>query len=135
MKKRLPYLVLPIITLILEILPYGAVCNFANPEGEPWRQTFSYFDLTPFGYANFAPFLTALITCLIFVLMLVFCIKGNVRTAVKAKNLLYAAVVMSLGPLVFGFAYFSLVAGLITLSLIAQLMFLQFTIRAPVEKT
>ena len=135
MKKRLPYLILPIITLILEILPYGAVCNFANPEGEPWRQTFSYFDLTPFGYANFAPFLTALITCLIFVLMLVFCIKGNVRTAVKAKNLLYAAVVMSLGPLVFGFAYFSLVAGLITLSLIAQLMILQFTIRAPVEKT
>lgn len=135
MKKRLPYLILPIVTLILEILPYGAVCNFANPEGEPWRQTFSYFDLTPFGYANFAPFLTALITCLIFVLMLVFCIKGNVRTAVKAKNLLYAAVVMSLGPLVFGFAYFSLVAGLITLSLIAQLMLLQFTIRAPVEKT
>ena len=135
MKKRLPYLILPIITLILEILPYGAVCNFANPEGEPWRQTFSYFDLTPFGYANFAPFLTALITCLIFVLMLVFCIKGNVRTAVKAKNLLYAAVVMSLGPLVFGFAYFSLVAGLITLSLIAQLMLLQLTIRAPVEKT
>ena len=135
MKKRLPYLILPIITLILEILPYGAVCNFANPEGEPWRQTFSYFDLTPFGYANFAPFLTALITCLIFVLMLVFCIKGNVRTAVKAKNLLYAAVVMSLGPLVFGFAYFSLVAGLITLSLIAQLMFLQFTIRASVDKT
>ena len=128
-------MILPIITLILEILPYGAVCNFANPEGEPWRQTFSYFDLTPFGYANFAPFLTALITCLIFVLMLVFCIKGNVRTAVKAKNLLYAAVVMSLGPLVFGFAYFSLVAGLITLSLIAQLMILQFTIRAPVEKT
>jgi hypothetical protein len=42
---------------------------------------------------------------------------------------------MSLGPLVFGFAYFSLVAGLITLSLIAQLMLLQFTIRAPVEKT
>ena len=128
-------MLLPIITLILEILPYGAVCNFANPEGEPWRQTFSYFDLTPFGYANFAPFLTALITCLIFVLMLVFCIKGNVRTAVKAKNLLYAAVVMSLGRLVFGFAYFSLVAGLITLSLIAQLMLLQFTIRAPVEKT
>lgn len=128
-------MILPIITLILEILPYGAVCNFANPEGEPWRQTFSYFDLTPFGYANFAPFLTALITCLIFVLMLVFCIKGNVRTAVKAKNLLYAAVVMSLGPLVFGFAYFSLVAGLITLSLIAQLMLLQFTIRAPIEKT
>ena len=60
MKKRLLYLFLPIVTLILEILPYGAVCNFANPEGKPWRMTFSYFDLTPFGYANFAPFLTAI---------------------------------------------------------------------------
>lgn len=29
MKKRFLYLLLPIITLILEILPYGAVCIFA----------------------------------------------------------------------------------------------------------
>ena len=130
MKKRLQYLILPVITLILEILPYGAVCNFANPEGEPWRKTFSYFDLTPFGYANFAPFLTAIITCLIFVLLVVFCIKGNVRTAIRAKSLLYAAVVLSLGPLVFGIAYFSVVAALITLSLVGELILLQVTIKA-----
>ena len=48
MKKRLLYVLLPIVTLILEILPYGAVCNFANPEGEPFRKTFSYFDLIIF---------------------------------------------------------------------------------------
>ena len=28
LNKKLLYLILPIITLILEILPYGAVCNF-----------------------------------------------------------------------------------------------------------
>ena len=56
MKKRLLYLILPLVTVILELLPYGAVCNFMNPEGDPWRETFSYFSLTPFGYANFAPF-------------------------------------------------------------------------------
>ena len=133
MKKRLLYLILPIITLILEILPYGAVCNFANPEGEPWRRTFSYFDLTPFGYANFAPLLTAIITCLIFVLLVIYCIKGNVRTAIRAKNILFVAVVMSLGPLVFGITYFSLVAGLITLSLVAELLLLQFSIKKPIE--
>ena len=33
MKKRWLYLILPLVTLVLEILPYGAVCNFANPEG------------------------------------------------------------------------------------------------------
>jgi len=133
MKKRLLYLILPIITLILEILPYGAVCNFARPEGEPWRKTFSYFDLTPFGYANFAPLLTAIITCLIFVLMMVYCIKGNVRSAIKAKNILFVAVVMSLGPLVLGIRYFSLIGGLITLSLVAELLLLQFSIKKPTE--
>ena len=133
MKKRLLYLIPPIITLALEILPYGAVCNFANPKGEPWRKTFSYFDLIPFGYANFTPLLTAIITCLIFVLIVVYCIKGNVRTAIKAKNILFVAVIMSLGPLVFGIRYFSLVGGLITLSLAAELLLLQFSIKKPSE--
>jgi len=131
MKKRLLVLIIPIITLILELLPYGAVCNFARPEGEPWRKTFSYFDLTPFGYANFAPLLTAIITCLIFALLVVYCIKGNVRTAIIAKNILFVAVVLSLGPLVFGIRYFSFVGGLITLSLIAELLLLQFSIKKP----
>ncbi len=133
MKKRFLYLLLPIITLILEILPYGAVCIFAPSPTEQVKKTFSYFDLTPFGYANFAPFFTAIITCLIFALLLIFCIKGNVRTAIKAKNILYVAVVMSLGPLVFGIAYYSLVAGLISLSLLAELLFLQFTLKNQTE--
>ena len=63
MKKRFLYLILPIITLILEALPYGAVCIFASSPTEKHRETFSYFDLTPFGYANFAPLFTAIITC------------------------------------------------------------------------
>lgn len=130
MKKRCLYLILPIVTLILEILPYGAVCVFASSPTERVKETFSYFDLTPFGYANFAPLITAIISCLIFVMLLVFCIKGNVRIAIKAKNILYVAVVMSLGPLVFGIAYFSLVAALITISLVGELLLLQFTVKS-----
>ena len=61
--------------------------------------------------------------------LIVFCIKGNVSTAIKVKNMLYVAIVMSLGPLVFGIEYFSLVAGLITLSLDGELLLLQFTIK------
>lgn len=129
MKKRFVYLLLPIITLILEILPYGAVCIFATSQTETIRETFSYFDLIPFGYANFSPLFTAIITCLIFVLLLRFCIKGNVRIAVKAKNILYVAITMSLGSLLFGKEYFSLVAALITLSLVGELLLLQFTIK------
>ncbi len=40
MKKKLLYLVFPIIALILEILPYGAVCNFATGPNEIIRETF-----------------------------------------------------------------------------------------------
>ena len=128
MKKRFVYLVLPIITLILEVLPYGAVCIFASSPTDRIRETFSYFDLTPFGYANFAPFLTALITCLIFILLLIYWLKGNVVFAIKAKNILYVATVMSLGPLVFGLSYFSVVGALITTCLIAELLLLQLRI-------
>ena len=129
MKNRFLYVLLPIITLILEILPYGAVCNFADGPNNIIRQTFSYFDLVPFGYANFAPLLTAIMTCLIFVLILIYWIKGNAHIAIKAKNILMVASVMSLGPLVYGIRYFSLVGALITISLIAELLLLQFTIK------
>lgn len=127
MKKRFLYLLLPIITLILEILPYGAVCIFATSPTERIKETFSYFDLIPFGYANFAPLITAIMTCAIFLLLIIFCIKDNVRAAIKAKNMLYVAVVISLGPLVYGIEYFSLVAGFITLSLVAELFLLKFS--------
>ena len=129
MKKRLLYVLLPIVTLILEILPYGAVCNFANPEGEPFRKTFSYFDLTPFGYANFAPLITAIITCIVFLLIVIFCITGNPKWACKARNILYVGAVFSLGPLFLGVHYFSVFGALITVSLIAELILIQFTVK------
>ena len=134
MKKRCLYLILPIITLVLEALPYGAVCVFASSPTERIRKTFSYFDLTPFGYANFAPFLTALITCLIFIFLFIYWLKGNTVFAVKAKNILSVATVMSLGPLVFGLNYFSIVGVLITASLIAELLLLQIKINSSVEQ-
>ena len=37
--KRLLLSVLPLATLILELLPSGVVLRFANPEGEPWVRT------------------------------------------------------------------------------------------------
>ncbi|MBE6958925.1 MAG: hypothetical protein E7447_07235 [Ruminococcaceae bacterium] len=124
MKKRLLYLIFPIITLILEFLPYGAVCNFANPEGDPWRKTFSYFDLTPFGYANFAPFLTAIITCVVLAFLLVYLFTGKTKTITIAKVLLCVGVVLSLCPLLFGINYFSIVGALISASLITELVLL-----------
>ena len=133
MKKRLLYIILPIITLVLEILPYGAVCNFANPEGEPFRRTYSYFSLVPFGYANFAPLLTAIISCIILALMLVYFLTGKYRMIKVAKTLLFIGAVLSLCPLLFGIDYFSAIGALITVSLIGELVFIFMNIKSSKE--
>ena len=131
MKKRLLCLILPVVTLILEILPYGAVCNFANPEGEPWRKTFSYFDLTPWGNANFAPFLTAINTCAILTLLLVYLFTNKHRMITVTKVLLCIGTVLSLCPVLFGISFFSVVGALITTSLIAELVVLFVAVKVP----
>mgnify|MGYP003300393206 CR=1 FL=1 len=124
MKKRILYLLLPVVTLILEILPYGAVCVFATSPTERIRETFSYFDLTPFGYANFAPFLTALVTCIILILLLVYLFTQKPRTVSVAKVFLCIGVILSLCPLLYGIDFFSVVGALISASFIAELVLL-----------
>ena len=51
--KKISLVVLPAITIALEILPLGAVCIFAPSPTERVKETFSYFSPIPFGYANF----------------------------------------------------------------------------------
>lgn len=116
MIKKLSLLSLNVIAIILEALPFGAVLNFANPEGDPWRKTFSYFSLTPFGYANFAPLLTALSTCVLLVLLIVSILsKKSVKIPIFCVSIL--ATVLSLIPLCQGINYFSIVGVLIFLVL------------------
>ncbi len=124
--KRILYLVFPIITLILEILPFGAVCNFANPEGESIRKTYSYFDLTPYGYSNFAPFLTAIISCVIIVLLIIYLFSSKDKMSAVVKIMLCLAIALSLCPLLLGLNYFSLIGGMITLSLVIELLITLF---------
>lgn len=122
--KRFYYLFLPVITLILEILPFGAVCNFAVDGGGRIRETFSYFSLIPFGYANFSPFLTAVTTCAILLVILIYVISGKRAFAVVSKVLLCIAVGLSLCPLLYGVSYFSVVGGCISLTLATELLFI-----------
>ena len=129
MKKRWVHLLLPVAALVLEWLPYGAVCNFANPEGEPWRRTYSYFDHTPFGYANFAPFLTAVFTCVVIALLLVYLFVGARLWASITKKILVATFALSLCPLVLGIEYYSVVGLLITLCLCAEAVWLSVEVR------
>ena len=116
MKNKFIMLFTTLVALILEILPYGAVCNFANPDGEPWRYTYSYFDLTPFGYANFAPFIVALLTCVLIVLIIVSLLsKKTVRTPILTVSAI--ATVLSLAPLLYGISFFSIVGAFISVAL------------------
>ena len=113
--KKIRLLILPIITIILQILPCGAVLVFAPSPTERVRETFSYFNLTPFGYANFAPFITALLTCIILLLALISIKLEKMRKAVFWLSL--AAAIISLLPLVFGIDYYSVLGGIITITL------------------
>ena len=116
MKKKLIMLCTTLIALVLELLPYGAVCNFANPAGDPWRRTYSYFDLTPFGYANFAPFIVALLTCALTVMIVVSLVsKKPIRTPILTVSAI--ATVLSLAPLLYGISFFSIVAAFISVAL------------------
>lgn len=118
MKKKIIVLCILLCTLVLEILPYGAVCNFATPEGEPWRRTYSYFSLTPYGYANFGPLITAILTCvLLVILVLSLLLKKNWSKSISIISAI--ATLTSLAPLMFGFSSFSLVGAMISACILA----------------
>ena len=103
--------------LVLELLPNGVVLNFANPEGEPWRRTYSYFSLIPFGYANFGPFITAVLTCVLIVLILTCWFKFSKKLNVAIKSLSGVAIVTSLFPLMFGADNVTIIGVVITILL------------------
>lgn len=116
MKKKILLLITTILTLILEALPYGAVLNFANPEGESWRRTYSYFNPTPFGYANFAPFIVAILSCALLILIIVSILaKKPLKSAITILSSVTA--ILSLCPLLYGIRYMSLVGALISVAL------------------
>ncbi len=135
MKKRLLYLILPIVTLILEIIPYGAVCNFARPANDGsighFRKLYSYFDLIPFGYANFAPMITGILSCFVLLLIVIYCITGRKRVLSLVKNTLSICVVVSLCPLLFGLRFFSIVGTLITIFLLGELLLILLLTKTP----
>ena len=112
--KKSLFVVLPLVALVLELLPNGVVLNFANPEGEPWRRTYSYFSLTPYGYANFGPFITAILTCVLLVLVAIYLFKPRKGLNTAILNVSGFATVASLMPLMFGFDYITVIGVIIT---------------------
>lgn len=122
--KKFSLLICPLVILILELLPFGAVLNFANPEGEPFCETFSYFSLTPFGYANFGPFITAVLSCILLISVIIYVLKGKLKKFSIILGIVACAI--SLSPLLFGLQYYSVIAGLITFFLGLEVMLIDF---------
>ena len=116
--KKIGLVVLPAITIVLELLPLGAVCIFATSPTERVKETFSYFSLTPFGYANFAPLITAILTVAIFLLSLFALKKSGALKALFVLSII--AAVISLLPLVYGLNFYTLVGALITVTLVIE---------------
>ena len=127
-KLKTSLLVSVVVSIILEALPYGAVCNFATPE-KTIRTLFSYFDLTPFGYANFGPFLTACLSCVILLLSVLMFVSDKPVINKAATIISAMSVVTSLMPLMFGVSYFSVIGGIIS-----ALMIIQFVIIMIIKK-
>ena len=73
---------------------------FGNPDGDPFRQTFSYFDPIHWGYADFAPNLTALLTCVLAVLATVNAVKSTRRLTKTMAIVAILAAVLSLPVLI-----------------------------------
>ena len=122
MKRKQTVIVLAILAviLVLELLPYGAVLHFGNPEGEPFREIFSYFDLTPYGYANFGPFITALLTCSLLVMSVVDLFLSNRRLKNALRIVTFVALIASLGPWLVN--CYSIIGGAISILLLAVLI-------------
>lgn len=118
MKKKMITLALLLSVLVLEILPYGAVLNFANPEGESWRKTYSYFSMIPYGYGDFGPLITAILTCvLLVIIVLSILLKKDWSRSISIISAI--ATLTSLAPLMFGFSNFSLVGAMISACILA----------------
>ncbi len=113
--RKVVLLLLSVVIILLEILPFGAVLNFATDSGETIRETFSYFSLVPFGYANFGPFLTSLLSSALLLLVLFYLIKGKGKKGIVAVSAL--AFVTSIMPFMYGLSYISAVGVVISLLL------------------
>lgn len=121
-KSRIIFLVSNVIAIILEALPLGAVCNFASPE-ETITQTYSYFSLTPYGYANFGPFITAILSCVLFIFAVILFTSKAKKVVGAAKIIALTGVITSLLPLIMlGLNYFNFISFLISVLMTVQLI-------------
>lgn len=115
-------LALSVLLIVLELLPYGAELNFKFPDDAgnviTKRETYSYFSLMPYGYGNFCPLLTAILSCVLLVLGAVALVTKTKQLFAPITILSAAATFFSLIP--FGFGLGTWLGGIISLVAFAE---------------
>lgn len=125
--KRVLLFVICVATIVLEMLPFGAVLRFESPNPsdeftynlpQP-EQFFSYFDTIAYAYGNIGPLITAILTMALLATLIVYCLKNRGLIVIRIISAL--AVVASLLPLImFGIMFYTAIGGCITALLIAE---------------
>ena len=123
-KHRLCGIISLAAAVALELLPVGAVCCFAvAPEagGGYIRETYSYFDPLVFGYANFGPLITAILSCVLLTLWIygaVFESEGKYFGVMTVLSVI--ALAASLFPVLLGIKFYSIIGCGITLLMLVS---------------
>ena len=105
-KRSFFLLAITILTLILELLPYGAVLEFAHMSPDLtlsyYEQHFSYFDPMVYGHGHFGPLLTVVLTCIlaVFAVVAVFLEGRTIWIALRVVSVL--TLLCSLTPMLTG---------------------------------
>ncbi len=120
LKSLLLTFIVPAAVLLLEIPPLGAVCKFADGPDQPIIKTFSYFSLTPFGYANFFPLITGVLTAILLILGVLSLAKPDKKLLLARRRVAVAAFITSVLPIVYGPEYLNLFGIMISALLLAQ---------------
>lgn len=127
-KRKIFMIILSVLTVILELLPYGAVCIFMDDGGTEIRRTYSYFSLIPYGYADFSPLITALLSCVILTLCVILCFPKSQRLIAYIAVLSALATVISVCPILLGIENYSFLGKIIT-ALLAIIFILALSVK------
>ncbi len=114
------------VVLILELLPLGAVMIVAAGPGEHIKRTFSYFDLTLAGNADFAPIITGIFTVAAILLSIITLFRSEQAEICKMAAVVckVIAVISSLAPLLFfGHRWMTLTSYAISVMLAVSVYF------------
>lgn len=121
MKKRLLLLIAPMIAIVLECLPNGVTLKFADGPDSTFTETYSYFSLTPFGWAHFGFLPAAVLTCILLLLTVIYIFVARNGLQIAAASVSTIAGLLSvLAFIMFGIEFLSIINVAVTLLLFAE---------------